>query len=82
MNGLDDYTTRRPPGAPGQYTPAERAQFAAIRAQLKADGQPRRETPDIAAAVQCAETFRRARQLLGVERQVAHGIAPLPSGGD
>jgi hypothetical protein len=71
-----------PSGTDGQYTPEERAQFAAIRQQLRDAGLPRRETPDICAAIQVAQTFRRARALLGMERQIAYGIQPLPSGGD
>lgn len=77
-----EHSTTNLPGASGQYTAAERAQFAAIRQQLRDAGLPRREAPDIAAAVQVAATFRRARVLLGMERPIAHGIAPLPSGGD
>lgn len=76
------HSTTKPTGANGQYTPAERAQFAEIRQQLRDAGLPRRETPDVCAAISVATTFRRARQLLGMERQIAHGIAPLPSGGD
>jgi hypothetical protein len=71
-----------PSGTDGHYTPEERAQFAAIRQQLRDDGLPRRETRDIAMAVQVAQTFRRARALIGTERQIAYGIQPLPSGGD
>jgi hypothetical protein len=69
-----------PSGTNGQYTPEERAEFAALRQQLRDAGLPRRETPDVAAAIQVAATFRRARALLGMDRQVAHGIAPLPNG--
>lgn len=76
------YSTTKPTGADGKFTPAERAAFAEIRQQLRDAGLPRRETPDVCAAIQVAATFRRARQLLGMERQVARGIAPLPSGGD
>lgn len=75
-------TTKSPSGASGQYTPEERAQFAAIRQQLRDAGLPRRETPDVRTAIQVAATFRRARALIEMERQIAHGIAPLPSGGD
>jgi len=63
-----------------EYTTAERAQFAALRQQLRADGQPRRETRDVAMAIDVATTFRRARAHLGWPREVAHGIAPLPGG--
>lgn len=50
------------------YTPAEYAQFAAIRQALKAAGQPRRETPDVAAAVHLAPLLRAARAHLATFR--------------
>jgi hypothetical protein len=65
-----------------EYTTDDEARFAEIRKQLRDDGLPRRETRDIAMAVQVAQTFRRARALIGTDRQIAHGIQPLPSGGD
>ena len=74
--------TTKPTGPDGQYTPAERRTFAAIRAALRADGQPRRETPDIAAAAQLAPLLASAAKHLAQTRQIAHGIAPLPQGGD
>ena len=75
------HSTTKPSGVDGQYTPAERAQFAEIRRQLREAGLPRREAPDVRAAIEVAQTFRRARALLCAERQIAHGIQPLPSGG-
>lgn len=65
-----------------EYTTEDEARFAEIRALLRKEGLPRRETRDIAKAVQVAQTFRRARQLLSQPRQIAYGIQPLPSGGD
>lgn len=92
------------------YSPAEYAQFAQLRHDLKQEGQQRRrETPDVAAAVQLAPLLRQARSYLATfrprvcsscghvfspsgrvdgrcldcaPRQLAHGIQPLPSGGD
>lgn len=93
-----------------EYTTEDEAQFAAIRAQLRKDGLPRRETRDIAHAAQLAPLLRSARTYLSSfhprvcmschcvfspdtrldmrcptcaqARLVAHGIAPLPQGGD
>ena len=62
------YSTTKPPGADGQYTPAEREAFAAIRADLKRDGLKRRETPDIATAAQIAPLLRSARAYLATFR--------------
>ena len=91
------------------YTPAEYAQFAQLRQALREDGQRRRETPDVAAAVSLGSLLRAARVHLATfrprvcpecghvfspagridarcldcaPRQIARGIAPLPSGGD
>lgn len=75
-------TTHSTTKSDGQYTPAERAQFAEIRQQLRDAGLPRREAPDVCAAIQVAATFRRARALLGKQREIAHGVQPLPQGGD
>lgn len=76
------HSTTKPTGANGQYTPAERALFTEIRQQLRDAGLPRRETRDVAAAIQLAATFRRTRALLGWTQPIAHGIPPLPNGGE
>lgn len=76
------HSITKPTSDSSQYTPDELAQFTKIRRALKQQGLPRRETRDVAAAVQVAATFRRARALLDWDRPIAHGIAPLPSGGD
>lgn len=76
------HSTTKPTSADEQYTPAEQVEFARIKQLLRDAGLPRRETPDVAAAIRVAGTFRRARALLTAPAPIAHGIAPLPSGGD
>lgn len=71
-------TSPRPPGSNGRYTPEDRIAFAEIRAALRRHGLPDQPTPRIAAAIELAALLRRARAIRHAERQIAHGIAPLP----
>jgi len=66
--------TTAPSGPDGQHTMAMRIQIADVRRQLRYAGQPRREAPDVIAAISVAQTFRRARAMIAAER--------LPQGGD
>lgn len=61
------YFTTEPDSEP-QYTPAEYAQFTALRQELKLTGASRRETREIASAVQLAPLLRAARVHLATFR--------------
>ncbi len=62
-----NHSTTEPDSEP-QYTPAEYAQFTALRQELKLSGAARRETREIASAVHLAPLLRQARVHLATFR--------------